>query len=52
MLKLSLPDQNNHYAHVSNIECDSSGGFQGCLGEEANARLSRNQGMTASFSRV
>ena len=54
MLKLSLPDQNNHYAHC--IEHPNvirvvalSGGYSR---EEANARLSRNQGMTASFSRA
>ena len=54
MLKLSLPDQNNHYApcieHPNVIRVVAlSGGYSR---EEANARLSRNQGMTASFSRA
>ena len=54
MLKLSLPDQNNHFApcneHPNVIRVVAlSGGYSR---EEANARLSRNQGMTASFSRA
>ena len=54
MLKLSLPDQNNHYAscieHPNVIRVVAlSGGYSR---EEANVRLSRNQGMTASFSRA
>ncbi|HWH28996.1 MAG TPA: class I fructose-bisphosphate aldolase, partial [Mycobacteriales bacterium] len=54
MLKLTLPDEDNFYAelvdhpHVLRVVA-LSGGYSR---EEANARLSRNKGVVASFSRA
>ena len=54
MLKLTLPENDNHYANLithKNVVrvVAMSGGYDK---EEANARLSRNNGMIARFSRV
>jgi fructose-bisphosphate aldolase, class I len=54
MLKLTLPEDDNHYRecidHPNVLKVVAlSGGYSR---EEANARLSRNQGMVASFSRA
>jgi fructose-bisphosphate aldolase class I len=54
MLKLTLPEVNNHYAdciaHPNVVRVVAlSGGYSR---EEANARLVRNNGMVASFSRA
>ena len=54
MLKLTLPDVDNHYAEVvkhPNVlrVVALSGGY---TREEANARLARNNGVVASFSRA
>ena len=54
MLKLTLPEANNHYAdciaHPNVVRVVAlSGGYSR---EEANARLARNNGLTASFSRA
>jgi len=54
MLKLTLPEQDNFYAECINNAnvlkvVALSGGYSR---EEANARLSRNNGMVASFSRA
>ena len=54
MLKLTLPENDNHYAnlitHPNVVRVVAlSGGYSP---EEANARLSRNNNMIASFSRV
>ena len=54
MLKLTLPDQDNFYAEViahANVlrVVALSGGYPR---DEANARLARNHGMIASFSRA
>ncbi len=54
MLKLTLPEQDNFYseciAHPSVVRVVAlSGGYSR---EEANARLTRNHGMIASFSRA
>jgi fructose-bisphosphate aldolase class I len=54
MLKLTLPEENNLYkdeiAHSNVVRVVAlSGGYSR---EEANARLSRNNGMVASFSRA
>jgi len=54
MLKLTLPEQDNHYteclAHPNVVRVVAlSGGYSR---EEANTRLARNNGMTASFSRA
>ena len=54
MLKLTLPEQDNLYAdcvahpNVARVVA-LSGGYSR---EEANARLARNNGMVASFSRA
>ena len=54
MLKLSLPNLDDHYApcvqHPNVVRVVAlSGGYSR---EDANAKLARNQGMTASFSRA
>ena len=54
MLKLTLPDEDNLYAdciaHANTARVVAlSGGYSR---EEANARLARNHGMVASFSRA
>lgn len=54
MLKLTLPEADNHYkAAIDHPRCTRvvalSGGYSR---EEANARLSKNTGMIASFSRA
>jgi len=54
MLKLTLPETDNHYADcIAHPNCIRvvalSGGYPR---EEANARLTRNHGMIASFSRA
>lgn len=54
MLKLTLPEQDNFYAslidHPKVLKVVAlSGGY---TREEANAKLSRNKGMIASFSRA
>jgi fructose-bisphosphate aldolase class I len=54
MLKLTLPEHDNHYRecidHPNVLKVVAlSGGYSR---EEANARLSRNHGMVASFSRA
>ncbi|MFT5470323.1 MAG: fructose-bisphosphate aldolase class I [Verrucomicrobiales bacterium] len=54
MLKLTLPEQDNYYAdcitHANTLRVVAlSGGYSR---DEANARLSRNHGMVASFSRA
>ena len=54
MFKLTLPEQDNFYAecikHPSMVRVVAlSGGYSR---EEANARLSRNPGLIASFSRA
>jgi len=54
MLKLTLPEADNHYAnciaHPNVVRVVAlSGGYSR---EEANARLARNNGMVASFSRA
>ena len=54
MLKLSLPNLDDHYApcvqHPNLVRVVAlSGGYNR---EDANAKLARNQGMTASFSRA
>ena len=54
MLKLTLPEVDNHYAdciaHPNVVRVVAlSGGYSR---EEANARLARNNGMVASFSRA
>lgn len=54
MLKLTLPEQDNFYAecvdHPNTVKVVAlSGGYSR---EEANARLSRNNGVVASFSRA
>jgi fructose-bisphosphate aldolase class I len=54
MLKLTLPEQDNHYAeclaHPNVVRVVAlSGGYSR---EEANTRLARNKGITASFSRA
>ena len=54
MLKLTLPEVNNHYAdciaHPNVVRVAAlSGGYSR---EEANARLARNNGLIASFSRA
>ena len=54
MLKLTLPEANNHYAdciaHPNVVRVVAlSGGYSR---EEANARLARNNGLIASFSRA
>ena len=54
MLKLTLPEQDNFYAdfvaHPNVLKVVAlSGGYSR---EEANARLSRNNGVVASFSRA
>ena len=54
MLKLTLPEQDNHYAecvaHPKVLRAAAlSGGYSR---QESNARLGRQQGMTASFSRA
>jgi len=54
MLKLTLPEADNHYvdciAHPNIVRVVAlSGGYSR---EEANARLARNNGMVASFSRA
>ena len=54
MLKLTLPEQDNHYTeclvHPNVVRVVAlSGGYSR---EEANARLARNKGITASFSRA
>jgi fructose-bisphosphate aldolase class I len=54
MLKLTLPEQDNLYRPcIDHAQCVRvvalSGGYSR---EEANARLSRNNGMVASFSRA
>ncbi|NIV49593.1 MAG: hypothetical protein GWN46_23740 [Gammaproteobacteria bacterium] len=54
MLKLTLPEKDNLYApcidHANVVRVVAlSGGYSR---EEANARLARNHGMVASFSRA
>lgn len=54
MFKLTLPDVDNHYRecieHANMVRVVAlSGGYER---DDANARLSRNQGMIASFSRA
>ena len=54
MLKLSLPNLDDHYAncvqHPNVVRVVAlSGGYSR---DDANAKLTRNQGMTASFSRA
>ena len=54
MLKLTLPEEDNFYAdlvkHPNIVKVVAlSGGYSR---EEANARLSRNNGVVASFSRA
>jgi fructose-bisphosphate aldolase class I len=54
MLKLTLPEEDNFYAELISHDrvlrvVALSGGYSR---EESNARLSRNNGMTASFSRA
>jgi fructose-bisphosphate aldolase class I len=54
MLKLTIPDKDNLYADLINHKnvlrvVALSGGYSR---EEANKRLARNNGMTASFSRA
>ena len=54
MLKLTLPDEDNFYAdciaHPNVLKVVAlSGGY---TREDANARLARNNGMVASFSRA
>lgn len=54
MLKLTLPEADNFYAELVNHPnvlrvVALSGGYSR---EEANARLSRNKGVVASFSRA
>ena len=54
MLKLTLPEEDNFYRvcmeHPNVVRVVAlSGGYSR---EEANARLARNQGMIASFSRA
>ncbi|HEX7169078.1 MAG TPA: fructose bisphosphate aldolase, partial [Acidimicrobiales bacterium] len=54
MLKLTLPEEDNFYADLANharvlLVVALSGGYSR---EEANARLARNKGVVASFSRA